>query len=255
MDSTQRFSNRVRDYVRYRPSYPSAVIELLQTECGLEPGIPVADVGAGTGIFSRLLHGAGAQVFAVEPNAPMREAAEAELEGRPGYESLDGTAEATGLPDQSVAIVTCAQAFHWFANAASVAEFRRILRPDGWVLLVWNVRDELSTPFGAAYEALLRDYVPDYENVRHRDVSLESLRDLFGEEVRLSSFPFHQDLGREAFIGRVASSSYAPAPESEEFGAFQARLEALFDAHQVAGQVRWPYQTQCYLVRPGVTTS
>ena len=164
-DPTARFTSRVDDYVRARPGYPPEVVRLLETECALGPGKSVADVGSGTGILTRDLLETGATVYAVEPNAAMREAAEAALEplsppgerGRgEGFVSLAATAEATTLPDAAVDLVIAAQAFHWFDRDAARQEFSRILREPRWVALVWNERAESGTPFLEGYETLLR---------------------------------------------------------------------------------------------------
>jgi len=152
---TGRFSDRVEDYVRYRPGYPSAVIDLFKAELGLGAGTCVADAGSGTGIFSELLLRAGATVYGVEPNPEMRAAAERLLAGYSGFHSIAAPAEDTGLPGGSFDLVTAAQAFHWFDAQRARTEFSRLLRPGGHVALVWNGRETASTPFLAAYELSL----------------------------------------------------------------------------------------------------
>ncbi len=140
MNPMERFSNRVENYRRFRPSYPDAVIDLIRETAGLREGSPAADLGSGTGILTRLLLDAGWEVFAVEPNAPMRAAAEEELGAEARFHSIDAPAEATGLPAGSVQAITCAQAFHWFDREAAQAEFARILKPEGWAFIIWNER-------------------------------------------------------------------------------------------------------------------
>ncbi|HEY9648403.1 MAG TPA: class I SAM-dependent methyltransferase, partial [Chroococcidiopsis sp.] len=151
LNPRQRFSNRADDYAKYRPSYPAEAIAAMLAGLGESGNLPVADVGAGTGISSRLLAAQGANVWAIEPNAAMREAAIA----HPAVEFCAATAEATGLPDQSVQLVTCCQAFHWFEPVATLAEFQRILQPHGRVALMWNERD-LSDPFTHGYTEAIR---------------------------------------------------------------------------------------------------
>lgn len=248
MDPTERFSNRVADYVKFRPSYPAEVIALLEEACGFQSGVRVADVGSGTGIFSQLLLAAGAEVFAVEPNEPMRLAAESALGGREGFHSISGTAEKTTLPSSSVQIVTCAQSFHWFASPETLAEFRRILTPDGWIFLVWNHRLVDTSPLSEAYEALLLQFAPDYANVRHRDQNRADLSALAGKPVEHREFAYRQTMDREAFVGRVTSSSYVPALGSSEYEPFVHRLQLLFDRFEVGGCVEWQYRTDCYLM-------
>jgi SAM-dependent methyltransferase len=247
MDPTQRFTVRVGDYAKYRPSYPPEVIDLLKEACALRLGTPVADIGAGTGIFSRQLLEAEANVIAVEPNDAMRAVAEAALDAYPWFTSVAGRAEATTLPDQSIAIVTCAQAFHWFANPATIAEFRRILRHGGWMLLVWNHRQADASPFEAAYEDLLEAY----DTCRHvRPDSEAEIAKLIAPSA-LAKRVFHhaQTLGREALIGLALSSSYAPVAETEEGRGFVQSLGELFDRHQKDGAVVWHYDTDCYFAR------
>src|SRR5271170_7373092 len=146
-NATQRFSSRVDNYVRYRPGYPSEVLDLLKKTCGLTADSVIADVASGTGIFTRILLENGNRVFGVEPNADMRRAGEEYLASYERFTSVAGTAEATSLPDHSVDIVTAAQAAHWFDRAKARAEFVRILKSGGWAVLIWNERQTDTTPF------------------------------------------------------------------------------------------------------------
>jgi ubiquinone/menaquinone biosynthesis C-methylase UbiE len=139
-DSTRRFSSRVGNYVRYRPAYPSAVLDLLKSDCSLTAASVIADVAAGTGIFTRMLLENGNRVFGVEPNVEMRKAGEEFLRAYPHFTSVAGTAEATTLADHSVDVVTAAQAAHWFDRGQARREFIRICRPGGWTVLLWNER-------------------------------------------------------------------------------------------------------------------
>src|SRR6266566_7206020 len=153
-DAKQRFSNRVADYARYRPGYPPAVLDLLRTECGLRPGHIIADIGSGTGILSELFLKNGNRVFGIEPNAAMRGAGGKLLERYSKFTSIEGSAEATTLQDDSVDFVVAGQAFHWFDQKLARDEFSRILKPSCWVALVWNERRIDSTPFLRAYEQM-----------------------------------------------------------------------------------------------------
>ena len=144
-NATSRFSDRVENYVRYRPGYPAEVLRTLNTACGLSPGHVVADIASGTGIWTRMLLENGNPVFGVEPNTVMREAGERLLATFPNFTSVAGTAEATTLPDQSVDFVTAAQAAHWFDRERARREFVRILKPGGWLVLLWNERLTDST--------------------------------------------------------------------------------------------------------------
>ena len=155
-DSKQRFSNRVADYIRYRPGYPSAVRDVLRSECGLKSGHVIADIGSGTGFLSELFLKNGNRVFGVEPNEAMRQAGEEYLASYDGFASVEGSAESTTLDDASVDFVTTGQAFHWFDQTAARSEFTRILKPSGWVVVIWNERLTDTTAFLRDYETLLR---------------------------------------------------------------------------------------------------
>jgi len=164
-DAKQRFSSRVADYVRYRPGYPFELITLLRAECGLRPGHVIADLGSGTGFLSELFLKNGNRVYGVEPNEAMRQAGEEYLASHDGFVSLNGSAEATTLDNSSVDFITAGQAFHWFEADAARREFRRILKPTGWIVVLWNER-QMDTPFASAYEDLLVKYGTDYTRVR-----------------------------------------------------------------------------------------
>src|SRR5215469_16795520 len=139
-DAKQRFSNRVTDYARYRPSYPPELLDLLRMECGLQHEQNIADIGSGTGLLTKLFLENGNRVFGVEPNGEMRSAGEEVLRGYPNFTSIDGSAEATTLADSSVDFISAGQAFHWFDVELARGEFRRILKPGGWVVIVWQDR-------------------------------------------------------------------------------------------------------------------
>jgi ubiquinone/menaquinone biosynthesis C-methylase UbiE len=249
IDPKQRFSDRVDDYVRYRPSYPRQVLELVERRAGLGPGSAVADIGSGTGILTRLLLESGARVMAVEPNAAMRVAAERALSNRGRFQSIDGSAEATGLADQSVDLVAAAQAFHWFEPAAARAEFLRVLKPGGQVLLVWNLRKE--TPFHRDYDDLLARFAPGYAQVRMRERASEpNVRAFFSPDVpEVECFDHEQALDEAALRGRLLSSSYAPLVGSAQYEPMIARLGEIFRTHEKGGTVPFSYETRVYLGR------
>ncbi len=152
-EPTHRFSSRVDNYVLHRPGYPADVLGLLRTECGLTPNSVIADIASGTGIFTRLLLENGNRVYGVEPNPEMRSAGETFLAAFPRFTSITGTAEATILAAQSVDLITAAQAAHWFDRGKSRREFVRILKPGGWLVLLWNERQPTRRPFCALTSA------------------------------------------------------------------------------------------------------
>jgi len=248
MDSKQRFSSRVDDYARYRPGYPQAIEGLLQTRCGLAPGTRVADMGAGTGVFSRRLLAGGWCVSAVEPNAAMRVRAERELCSDHRFRSVDGSAEHTTLADRSVDLVTAAQAFHWFDPIAVGAEWRRILRPPGWTALIWNERDRRHSPFGRDYHALLLEYATDPKRVDREHDQPPRIAQLFRDQpYRRETLSNRQVLDYEGLKGRLMSSSYAPQAEDPRHAPMIEALRALFQQHQLDGGVTFEYETRVYL--------
>jgi SAM-dependent methyltransferase len=243
MDSKERFSNRVDDYVRYRPSYPPSLVDALSRLGHLGPDRVVADVGSGTGIFTRLLLERGARVIAIEPNAAMRAAAERDLAEHPRFESLDGCAEATGLAAGSIDLVTVAQAFHWFDPVRARGEFVRILRRRGHVALVWNRRWE--TPFNRDYDALLDRFSPDYQDLREKDRAAEpKIRAFFApSSPTCLSFENEQRLDAAGLAGRLTSSSYAPPVGSPLHKPMLNELVSIFRTHAQGGEVVIEYET------------
>lgn len=247
-DSTQRFTDRVADYVKYRPDYPREVVTFLHTTCGLAEGARVADIGAGTGISSRLFLEAGHPVVAVEPNQAMRAAADAWLSHYAGYASVAGTAESTSLDNASVDLVIAAQAFHWFDPATARREFARILKPRGLIALMWNSRLLEGTPFLADYEALLQRFGVDYQAVSERYGDDDSMAAWFGDAfTHKASFPHAQRLDFEGLKGRLMSSSYAPKVGHPNHQPMLAALRELFDRTAHDGTVDFAYETRVYV--------
>ncbi len=248
LHATQRFTSRVADYVRYRPDYPAALPAWLRDEHGVTADWRVADIGAGTGISSKMFLDAGHAVTAVEPNAAMRAAAQAWLGGDAGFSAVDGSAEATTLADASVDLVSAAQAFHWFDQAAIKREWRRILRPGGLVAVYWNSRRLTGTPFLEGYEALLNTYGTDYSSVSERYGDDDHMRRWFGTGLRgMARFPHAQQLDFEALRGRLLSSSYAPQAGDPRHGPMLDALRRLFDATEAAGTVDFAYDTRIFV--------
>lgn len=245
-DSTQRFSKRVEDYVRYRPGYPAGLVPRLLEETGLGADAVVADVGSGTGIFTHLLLQQDLRVYAIEPNAPMREAAQALLDDNRKFSSVAAPAEDTGLASNSLDLLTAAQAFHWFNNDAAKAEFRRILKPTGQLALVWN-RRKLSQPFQKAYDAILREFAPEYGKVNHMNLDDSEIAGFFApDEMRVLQFDYSQRFDFSSLLGRLKSSSYCPAEDSAHYIPLVTELLALFDQHAIEGSIEFEYNTQLY---------
>jgi SAM-dependent methyltransferase len=246
ISSTARFSDRVENYIRYRPGYPPEVLDLLRAECGLRPSHIVADIASGTGMFTRLLLENGNPVFAVEPNAEMRESGVGQLESYKRLVSVAGTAEETTLGSASVDFVTAAQAAHWFDLPRARAEFVRILRPGGWCVLVWNERLTSSTAFLREYEQLLLTYGTDYEKVRHEKTTA-MIDEFFAPapcEERV--FSLRQQFDYEGAAGRLLSSSYAPLEGHPKYISMMGELQRILQTHAVDGKVEFEYKTQVY---------
>ncbi|WP_426699975.1 class I SAM-dependent methyltransferase [Rhodanobacter sp. Col0626] len=245
--STTRFSDRVDDYIRYRPDYPPALLDWLQREQGVDAGWRVADVGAGTGISSKMFLDAGYRVTAVEPNAPMRAAAEQWLRAYDDFDAVGGRADATGLADASVDLVAVAQAFHWFDEAATRREFARILRPGGLAAIWWNSRRLTGTRFLEGYESLLQTCGTDYTSVAERYADDARMRQWFGAGFRGSaSFEHSQRLDFEALRGRLMSSSYSPKAGHPQHEPMLRALRELFDSCAVDGTVSFDYDTRIF---------
>lgn len=247
---TNRFSSRAKEYVRHRPGYPPEILRLLRTRCSLARDSVVADVGSGTGIFTRLLLENGNPVFAVEPNVEMRQAAEGALSSFPNFHSVAAPAEATGLPERSIDLITAAQAAHWFDIPKAKAEFCRIGKGEIWLVLVWNTRRTDSTAFLREYETLLDRCATEYREVMAREYSEERVRETFAP----AAFERHmlenaQQFDCEELIGRTLSSSYSPQPGHPGYEPMIRELRALFERHQRDGRVTFEYDTRVYLGR------
>jgi ubiquinone/menaquinone biosynthesis C-methylase UbiE len=242
-DSTQRFSPRVENYVRYRPSYPKEILELQKKECGLNRNSVIADIAFGTGLFTQLLLEDGNHVIGVEPNEAMRDAGDKFLAAYPKFTSIAGTAEATTLPDHSIDIITAAQAAHWFDCEKARTEFQRILKPGGWLVLLWNERRLDADAFARDYEALVIRFGTDYKEVRHQGAD-RAVQEIFSSDpYKVSKFETRQEFDYPALEGRLLSSSYAPLAGHPNYESMLAELRKIFDAHQVGGHVSFEYDT------------
>ncbi len=246
-DAKQRFSNRVADYIRYRPGYPSAVRDALRSECGLKSGHVVADIGSGTGFLSELFLKNGNRVFGVEPNEAMRQAGEEYLASYDGFASVEGSAETTTLDDASVDFVTTGQAFHWFDQNAARSEFTRMLKPNGWVVVIWNERLTDTTAFLRDYEALLRKFGTDYTTVKESYPSEQHMRDFFGAgHYQSRMVPNFQEFDFDGLAGRLRSSSFIPAADAPNYASMMEELQRIFAEYNQIDRVRMEYSTHIY---------
>jgi len=247
-ESTERFSQRAENYVKYRPHYPAVVIDWLKAECDLVPESMIADVGSGTGFLAELYLQNGNSVFGVEPNADMRNAGEIYLKKYLNFSSVDGTAENTTLPHDNVDFIVAGQAFHWFEPEATRVEFKRILKAGGWVVLVWNER-RLVTPFQQKYETLLLHYAPEYKTVISSHFDNTVLSTFFAAGYREVSFDNIQQLNLESFYGRLLSASYCPAEGSENHANLFSGIADLFERYIDDDKLAFEYDTRVFAGR------
>lgn len=234
-------------YAKARPDYAPACIEWLYGGVGMKPGCVIADVGSGTGIFAKALLARGSTVYAVEPNADMRHAAEQSLSGFPNFYSVNGTAEQTTLAAHSVDFITAAQAFHWFDAPGFKAECRRIIKAGGKAVLVWNARIGASE-LVKENAAVCEKYCPAFNGFSG---GLEHIEAAIGRffDNRFEKKRFTNDLlfDKPKFINRSLSASYAPKKTDSGYAGFVSELEQLFDRYAVDGMLTMPNETIAYL--------
>ena len=221
-----KFDGKGEIYAQFRPSYPQTCIDALFAHLHWTQDDVLADIGAGTGKLTQLLLEKGCTVYAVEPNSDMRRIAEEKLSALPKFLSVNGTAEHTALPPESVHGITAAQAFHWFDRTAFRKECQRILKPGGSVVLIWNSRDESS--------ALVQEN--DRINRLYRNGAYQTLQ---------FDFPLYFDM--QGFVGRNLSASYAPKPTDAAYNDYVAALQAVFGKYAENNRLCMPNFTQCYL--------
>jgi len=241
----------VAEYARYRPGYPDELFLKFPGSI-FTPITIVADIGCGTGIFTSQTAGRVKKVFAVEPNTGMREYARRSLSSKKNVEVLAGRAEETGLGDNSVDVITAAQAFHWFDRDKTRPEFRRIIKPGGTVVLVWYKRQTTGDEFLEGYERLMLEYSIDYQQVDHRNITPEIIAEFFDPHtVETISVRGDQPLDFAGVRGRVISSSYAPGPDNASFEPLMRELKVLFDNCRRDGRVSFRYDFIAHISRIG----
>lgn len=245
-NSTERFSNRVVNYIKYRPSYPPEMLELFRKEMDLQPSSVVADIGAGTGISAKIFLENGNTVYGIEPNQAMREASLEFLRDFSDFRSARGTSEETNLPDSSIDIIVAAQAFHWFKGEETRLEFQRILKDGGYVALIWNQRQLDSTNFLRDYEHFLNRFATDYNEVRHEHATPEVIGDFFQTDFSTATFYNSQTFDYEGLKGRLESSSYTPTAENPLYVPMIEELKRLFTKHEKNGKIDILYDTKIY---------
>lgn len=246
--NTTRFSDRVEDYIKYRPKYPVQMLELFRKEIGLHTDSIIADIGSGTGISSEPFVANGNNVFGVEPNTKMRQAAEQFFSNSANHFSINGTAEQTGLTENSIDVIFAGQAFHWFDKGKAKLEFSRILKKTGHIVLGWNVRSE-KTDFQKEYDKILRETIPEYSIVTHKNISDQEIRDFFSPRESVSEYLVNaQILDLEGLKGRLKSSSYCPK-SGQEYESLINKLTDLFTRYESNGLIEFAYDTHLYWCR------
>jgi ubiquinone/menaquinone biosynthesis C-methylase UbiE len=250
MESSGKFTGKASIYKKHRPNYPDEYIDYLAEYNSLGPQSVIADIGSGTGILSKRLLEKGFRVVCVEPNGDMRSAAETELKDYPGFTSINGTAEHTGLAGKSADLITAAQAFHWFDKDLFKAECRRVLKDGANVALVWNSREE-SSPFVRENSEIMKRFCPLFKGFSG---GIDEDPDMFEAFFRDGSFDhrvFKNDLRYDlnGFIGRTLSASYAPGEGSPDYKGFITALTELFEKYSSEGEVVMQNITRSYIGR------
>lgn len=246
-----KFSGKSDVYGKGRPSYPDELFKYLNREGYINTNTVAADIGSGTGIFSRQLSEYASKVYAVEPNDDMRAAAEKSMTDYGNIISVCGNSDNTGLGNHSVDIVTAAQAFHWFNRQSFKNECMRILKKDGIVILVWNDRDTSSEVISRNFE-VNRRYCANFKGSSNgMDFENETFSDFFDGEVKKMEFENNLIYDYETFILRNASSSYAPKKGKENYISYVDELKNIFDACSSNGRLVYPYITRCYIGKCG----
>ncbi len=245
-DTIERFSNRVENYVKYRPHYPREIVTYLEAFCGLTKDTVIADVGCGPGMSTKLFLENGNRVIGVEPNDAMRAAASEYLAEFPQFTPIKGTSDATTLPDESIDMVVAAQAFHWFDPQKTRPEFKRIAKPDAWTVLIWNIRQETTTPFLVEYEQFISDHSVDYHVVKHNNITDKEIGEFLGPDFITAKFDNVQEFDFEGLLGRLASSSYMPPEGHEKYADMAQELQVLFAKHARNDRIEILYDTMLY---------
>jgi SAM-dependent methyltransferase len=247
METKERFGNRVDHYVKYRPHYPEALYSYLLEKSLIHEKSVIADIGCGTGISSELFLKHGHTVFGIEPNENMLNAAKTYLQNNTLFIPILSGAENTTLENNSVDLIICAQAFHWFNKEKCKTEFKRILKPTGNVVLVWNDRKTDSTDFLKVYEDFLQMFGTDYKEVNHKNTQQkEILEKFFGGKFEETSMLNSQVLDWDGLKGRVLSSSYMPDEDHADFSHMIYCLQKIFKRYAENEKVQMDYDTKVY---------
>ena len=244
IDVKTRFTKVVNEYEKYRPGYPAEAVGYL-TDNGIVKDSIIAEAGSGTGIFTELIIDKCKHIYAIEPNDEMRSIADLKLKNKKNYSSVDAVAENTTLKTSSIDFIIAAQSFHWFDIEVTMNEFKRILKENGKLILIWNRRidDKL---FMRQYEEIIKKYSRDYNKVNHRLISDEIIEGLFKSNYKKKSFANYQEFDLQGLVGRMSSSSYSLKKEDDGYDVLIEELKELFIKHEKDGKIRFDYNTEIY---------
>lgn len=246
-DSKVRFSNRVENYVKYRPHYPIETIQLLIEKINLKKEWIIADIGSGTGISSELFVKNKNTVFGVEPNNEMRVAAENYFKENQNFISINGSTENTTLEDNFIDLIISGQAFHWFDLKAARKEFARILKNDKDVVIFWNERKTEESCFQKEYELFLRKYCVEYGRVTQKNISALQFEQFYGsKKYTLLKLNNSQQFNFEGLKGRLQSSSYSPNSNNPIYSEMIDSLHNLFYKYAEENLITFEYDTEIY---------
>lgn len=247
MDATKKFDGIANEYTQSRPSYAIEFIECLYEKYGVTKSSVIADIGSGTGKFAKQLLDKGSKVFCVEPNADMRLVAEKELSSYPNFSSVDGCAEDTTLPDNSIDFITTAQAFHWFDTKSFKKECTRIIKPDGKAFLIWNTRNDealINQELHKVYSKFCPDFKGFSGGTKLHD---DRIKEFFNGAYQYITFNNPLYFDREKFINRSLSGSYSLKKGDSNFDLYIEEINKIFDKFEIDGIVKIENQTVAYV--------
>ena len=247
IDSKKRFTDRVEDYVKFRPSYPTDIIAFLEENALLTKSSVIADVGSGTGLLTKIFLENGNKIFGIEPNKEMRMAGEKFLKQYDNFVSINGSSEETTLIDESIDLITAGQAYHWFNIEKTALEFKRILKQSNKenIVLIWNTRTD-KTEFNRAVERIIKKFSNDYEHVSHTQDKNKDQNIFFNTVFKRKTFPNYQELTFDGLLGRLLSSSYMLKKTDERYPTFENELKKIFTCYEVNGTILLDYETELF---------
>lgn len=245
MDNTQKFDGKAAVYAKARPGYANELVRLL-SDNGVGKDSFVADIGSGTGIFSKVLLELGCNVYGIEPNEDMRRESEKLLAHFTTFDPVNGAAENTTLRDRSVDFITVAQAFHWFDIEKFKMECQRIIKDNGKVILIWNSRI-MESPLVKENEQIFQRFCPDFKGfsggIGYMDESIQN----FFNNFTVNRFPNYLSFAKAKFIERNLSASYSLKENDAQYDLYLTELNNLFDKYAVDGMLLVPNETIVYI--------